>query len=103
MIFSSTVAPLALKIWEFFANHWLSLVVVFLINYQVALSVYRLYLSPLRQIPGSRVTIATGWYETYLEVFKGDLGGQLTFAIERWHHQYGALLFDNVGDDRMLI
>ena len=47
---------------------------------------YRLYLSPIAKFPGSKLTAATGWYETYLDVFEG---GQFTFKIEKWHKQYG--------------
>ena len=54
--------------------------------YLLALAVYRLYFSPLAKFPGSKLTAVTGWYETYLDVFKG---GQFTFQIEKWHRQYG--------------
>ena len=50
------------------------------------LTAYRLYLSPIAHFPGSKLTAATGWYETYLDVFKG---GQFTFQLEKWHQQYG--------------
>ena len=54
--------------------------------YLLAVTLYRLYLSPIAHFPGSKLTAVTGWYETYLDVFRG---GQFTFQIERWHQQYG--------------
>lgn len=58
---------------------------VFLV-YLLVLVVYRLYLSPLACFPGSKLAAATGWYEAYLDVFKG---GQFIFQLEKWHQQYG--------------
>lgn len=57
--------------------------------YLVILAVYRLYLSPIAHFPGAKITIVSGWYETYLDVFKG---GQFTFQIERWHEAFGRYL-----------
>ena len=54
---------------------------------------YRLYLSPIARFPGSKLTAATGWYETYLDVFEG---GQFTFEIEKWHQQYGLSINSNL-------
>jgi hypothetical protein len=54
--------------------------------YFVVLAVYRLYLSPIAYFPGSKITTISGWYETYLDVFKG---GQFTFQIQKWHEKYG--------------
>ena len=54
------------------------------------LLVYRLLLSPIACFPGSKLTAVTGWYETYLDVFKG---GQFTFQIEKWHEKYGQLFY----------
>ncbi|KAJ6443714.1 Polyketide synthase [Purpureocillium lavendulum] len=58
-------------------------------TYGVALVIYRLYLSPISHVPGPKLTAITGWYETYLDVFKG---GQFTFQIEKWHQQYGPIV-----------
>lgn len=57
--------------------------------YAFALVIYRLLLSPIAGFPGSKLTAITGWYETYLDVFKG---GQFTFQIQKWHEQYGQCL-----------
>ncbi|RYP09745.1 hypothetical protein DL764_001080 [Monosporascus ibericus] len=55
----------------------------------IGLVIYRLYFSQIAHIPGSKLAAATGWYETYMDVFKG---GQFTFQIENWHQQYGAIV-----------
>ncbi|KAL3424016.1 cytochrome P450 [Phlyctema vagabunda] len=57
--------------------------------YNIALIIYRLYLSPIAKFPGSKLTAATGWYETYLDVY---MGGQFTFQIEKWHERYGPII-----------
>ena len=70
-------------------DSWFSICVVsavLLLDYVLCLAVYRLFLSPIANFPGSKLTAATGWYETYLDVFKG---GQFTFQVEKWHKQYG--------------
>lgn len=54
--------------------------------YLIGLAVYRLFLSPIRKIPGPKLTAVTGWYETYYDVYQG---GRFIFEIERWHQQYG--------------
>jgi len=55
--------------------------------YPVLLGIYRIYFSPLRKIPGPKLSIATAWVEVWYDVVKG---GQFTFAIEKWHQQYGS-------------
>ena len=54
--------------------------------YLTGLIVYRLFLSPIANIPGSKLSAVTGWYETYYDVYKG---GKFIFEIEKWHQQYG--------------
>lgn len=54
--------------------------------YAIGLAVYRLLLSPIASIPGSKLSAVTGWYETYYDVYKG---GKFIFEIERWHQHYG--------------
>ncbi|KAL8728916.1 MAG: hypothetical protein Q9166_005083 [cf. Caloplaca sp. 2 TL-2023] len=57
--------------------------------YLIGLVVYRLFLSPIANIPGPKLTAVTGWYETYCDVYKG---GRFIFEIERWHQQYGPIV-----------
>lgn len=57
--------------------------------YLTALATYRLFLSPIASIPGSKLAAATGWYETY---FDAVLGGQFIFKIEQWHKRYGPVI-----------
>ncbi|KAK1723035.1 hypothetical protein CaCOL14_001983 [Colletotrichum acutatum] len=66
----------------------LALILGYLV-YITGLIIYRLHFSPIANVPGSKLAGATGWYETYLDVFKG---GQFTFQIEEWHRQYGPIV-----------
>ncbi|KAK4156107.1 cytochrome P450 [Chaetomidium leptoderma] len=54
--------------------------------------VYRLYSHPLAGIPGPKLAAATGWYETYFELFHNGLGGQYTFHIKELHAKYGPIV-----------
>ncbi|KAI9675995.1 MAG: hypothetical protein M1817_000738 [Caeruleum heppii] len=62
---------------------------VFIVLYPLVLVIYRLYFSPIAHFPGSKLAAATGWYETWFDVFQG---GQFTFQVERWHEQYGPII-----------
>ena len=62
-----------------------------LLFYCLSLVLYRLIFSPVARFPGSKITAITGWYETYLDVFRG---GQFTYQIEKWHEQYCQFLFE---------
>ena len=62
------------------------IVIIGISLYLTGLIVYRLFLSPIAKIPGSKLSAATGWYETYYDVYKG---GKFIFQIEKWHQQYG--------------
>ena len=62
------------------------IVVVGFSLYLAGLIIYRLFLSPIAKIPGSKLSAATGWYETYFDVYRG---GKFIFEIEKWHQQYG--------------
>ncbi|KAJ8130051.1 hypothetical protein O1611_g3581 [Lasiodiplodia mahajangana] len=57
--------------------------------YATSLIIYRLYFSPIAQIPGSKLAAATAWYETYFDVVQG---GQFVFKIEQWHQKYGPII-----------
>ena len=65
---------------------FLSLVCL-LAAYVTALSIYRLYFSPLARFPGPKLAAATLWYEFYYDVVKR---GRYTWKIAELHAQYGA-------------
>lgn len=54
--------------------------------YVVALVIYRIFLSPLANVPGPFLAAATGWYEFYFDYIKT---GQMTYEIDRLHRIYG--------------
>ena len=56
----------------------------------VARSLYRLYLSPLSNIPGPKLAALTSWYEFYYDVIRP---GQYVFKIKELHETYGQSLF----------
>ncbi|EUC29264.1 hypothetical protein COCCADRAFT_40322 [Bipolaris zeicola 26-R-13] len=64
-----------------------SLLGIFL--YFVGLVVYRLFFSPIANIPGPKLTAITFWVEAYWEVVKG---GRFIFKIEEWHEKYGPII-----------
>ena len=57
-----------------------------LVSYTVALTLYRLYLHPLSAFPGPMLAGATGWYETYYDVYKR---GKMLEMLEALHKRYG--------------
>lgn len=54
--------------------------------YIVVLVVYRLFFTPIANVPGPRLAAITGWVETYWDLVKG---GKFVFKIEEWHEKYG--------------
>lgn len=58
--------------------------------YMGAVSFYRLYLSPLRKIPGPPLGIITYWYELLYDVWPGI--GQYTEKIGELHDKYGPII-----------
>ncbi|KAF8863598.1 cytochrome P450 [Acephala macrosclerotiorum] len=57
--------------------------------YCASLVVYHLYFSPISKFSGSKLTVATLWYEFYYEAIKRE---QFTFQIQEWHKQYGPII-----------
>lgn len=51
-----------------------------------ATAVYRLFLSPIANIPGPKLAALTGWYETYFDCFKQ---GSFWVEVEQMHKNYG--------------
>ncbi|KAI1817362.1 cytochrome P450 [Poronia punctata] len=55
----------------------------------LVVGVYRLYFHPLSKFPGDKLAAATGWVETYHDVFRG---GQFIFKLGEWHEKYGPIV-----------
>lgn len=54
--------------------------------YFVLQALYRVYLHPLRKIPGPKLAAASYLYEFYWDVYKGGL---FLFQIQKMHERYG--------------
>lgn len=63
--------------------------VLLLLAYGIATVFARLFLSPIRRVPGPKLAAATRWYEFYYEVI---LKGQYTFHIQDLHKKYGPIV-----------
>ncbi|KAI1160687.1 cytochrome P450 [Nemania serpens] len=70
------------------------------VAYIIGVFIYRLYLHPLRHVPGPRLAALTRWTETYYECFKSP-GGQFMWEYQKWHEQYGPIV--RVGPDEVHI
>lgn len=57
--------------WFFLDQKWLLCLILASLAYMGAVSFYRLYLSPLRKIPGPPLGIITYWYELFYDVWPG--------------------------------
>lgn len=62
------------------------------LDYCVALAVYRLYLSPLARFPGPKLAALTLWYEFYYDVVKR---GRYQWKIKEMHEKYGESLMED--------
>lgn len=67
----------------------LILSIVAFIGYWLCLVFYRLFLHPLRNVPGPRIAAATGWYEFYQDVI---LDGHYMKEYPAMHEKYGGLI-----------
>ena len=67
-------------------NSKLSFVALYLvlgsILYFIAVVIYRLYFSPVACFPGSKLTAATGWVETYYDVVNARVYMILTESLK---------------------
>ncbi len=57
--------------------------------WQLILTVYRLYLSPIAHFPGPKLAALTPWYEIYHDIY---LNGQFTLHVKELHEKYGKRL-----------
>ncbi|KAJ2983507.1 hypothetical protein NUW58_g6236 [Xylaria curta] len=60
-----------------------------LVAYALYTAIWRIYLSPIAHIPGSRLAALTRLYEMYYDAW---LGGQYTFKIIELHKKYGPII-----------
>ncbi|KIW94509.1 uncharacterized protein Z519_04485 [Cladophialophora bantiana CBS 173.52] len=77
---------------------WLGLVgylILAKVVYDLVLAVYRICFHPLRRFPGSKLAVASYWYETYYDVFKGH---QYVWRIKEMHEKYGPIIRTNPDD-----
>ena len=65
-----------------------ALVLVLIAISAIILVAYRLYFSPLAQVPGPKIAAVSGLYEFYYDCV---LAGKYAFEIERMHNVYGML------------
>ena len=64
----------------------LACVLGIVIPWTVVLTLYRLYFHSLSAFPGPALAGATGWYETYYEVYQR---GKMVEKLEALHKRYG--------------
>ncbi|PTB66041.1 cytochrome P450 [Trichoderma citrinoviride] len=63
--------------------------VLYFIVYNVYLTIYRLWFSPLAKFPGPKFAAASFWYEFYYDYW---LDGKYLFEIEKMHKKYGPIV-----------
>ncbi|KAI0105086.1 putative cytochrome P450 [Nemania sp. FL0031] len=61
------------------------------VSYGLLLGFYRVYLHPLAKFPGPKLTAATGWYETYIDLFQRPRRNFMD-EIARLHDIYGPII-----------
>ncbi|KAF7192777.1 Cytochrome P450 monooxygenase [Pseudocercospora fuligena] len=75
---------------EFILNsNILTILTLTFLSYILPLPIYRLFLHPLKNIPGPKLAALTWWYEIYYDVY---LPGQYNFKILSRHKQYGPII-----------
>ncbi|KAI5360199.1 putative cytochrome P450 [Septoria linicola] len=86
------------------STHVVQLSAIALLAYVCLGGLYRLYLHPLRHIPGPRLAALTWWYEVYYDVI---LPGQYNFKLQELHKKFGPIIRVNpeevhIGDPNFL-
>ncbi|KAL7622978.1 hypothetical protein AAE478_006657 [Parahypoxylon ruwenzoriense] len=57
--------------------------------YTFGVGIYRLYFSPLANIPGPKLAALTTWYNAYHDLWRG---GQYIWVVEEMHRKYGPIV-----------
>jgi len=78
----------------------ISLAAALFIIYIIGLLIYRLFLSPLANIPGPNLAAATDLYEIYFDIVKG---GQTFKQLQVLHEHYGPIVRINPREVSLLI
>ncbi|KAI2465613.1 putative flavonoid 3-hydroxylase [Annulohypoxylon bovei var. microspora] len=73
-----------------FDTRWLFLSLATVL-YPLVLAIYRIYFHPLAKFPGPKLAAATGWYETYIDLFAIPRGNFME-EITRMHDKYGPVI-----------
>lgn len=55
-------------------------------GYALSCAIYNLYFHPLARFPGPRWAAASGWWKTYVEIYKGESIVDRLFEL---HREYG--------------
>ena len=55
-------------------------------GYVASLAIYRLFLHPLKIVPGPKIAALTAWYEFYWDCLKH---GQYFLKVQEMHKNYG--------------
>ncbi|KAI0169405.1 putative flavonoid 3-hydroxylase [Hypoxylon sp. FL1284] len=70
---------------------FLQMLLLGLVLYPFLLGLYRIYFHPLAKFPGPKIAAATGWYETYVDIFSRPKGNFME-EISRMHDIYGPIV-----------
>ena len=86
MVSTAEISPLLQFKLKDSIPYALPIIVLGSLLYGAGLVLYRLYLHPLRKIPGPKIAAATHWYEVYQDIV---LDGNYVKEYPKLHAKYG--------------